>query len=194
MSEEIKDLEDVQKQFWKSMFKFGKQLENLSKDMQAMEIVTAIGTTTVKFKSEGQEDSSDYLDITSLANSNDNATNILEGNITVLARTRFELDGDLLVILPTKPKSVVATTSSTSPSTSSTTTGTSSTSPSTSSTTTGSSPASPAGSYEIDAEVLELHKQNVNLAMQNLQFVYGKAMELLTNLAKDNSLRARLGI
>ena len=29
---------------------------------------------------------------------------------------------------------------------------------------------------------------------QNLQFVYGKAMELLTNLAKDNSLRARLGI
>ena len=109
MAEEIKDFEDVQKQFWKSMFKFGQQLENLSKDMQAMEIVTAIGTTTVKFKSEGQEGTN--LDITSLANSNDNASSIIDGNITILARTRFELDGDLLVILPTKPKSIVASSS-----------------------------------------------------------------------------------
>jgi hypothetical protein len=173
MAEEFKNFEDVEKQFWKSMGEFSKQLEKISKDMQAMEIITAIGTTTVKFKSGGQDGSSGDLDITSLANSNDNFTNIVEGNITILARTRFELDGDLLVILPTKPKSVGATTSLVSPSTTgTTTTGT-------------SSSTSPVESYEINAEVLELHKQNVNLALQNLQFVYGKAMEILSKLAES---------
>ena len=189
MAEEFKNFEDVEKQFWKSMGKFSKQLENLSKDMQAMEIVTAIGTTTLKFKSEGQDGGSGDLDITSLANSNNKTDSVIEGNITILARTRFELDGDLLVILPTKPKSVGTTTSSSPPSTTGTTaTGTSS---STSTSTTGttatgtSSSTSPVESYEINAEVLELHKQNVNLALQNLQFVYGKAMEILSKLAES---------
>ena len=174
MSEEIKD-EDVIKQFSRSMLKFGKQLEKLSTDLEAMEIITAIGTTTVKFKSEGQEGTGNNFDVTSLANSNDKVSSIIEGNITILARTRFELDGDLLVILPTKPKSTTPLGASTASTTGSTTG-------------TGASTAStnPKDTYEIDSEVLELHKQNVNLALQNLQFVYGKAMELLTKLAEGN--------
>lgn len=173
MSGEFINSQDVQKQFWNAMYKFGQQLEHLSTDLQAMEIITAVGTTTVKFKSEnpGGDNS---LDITSLANSNNNTTNIIDGNITILARTRFELDGDLLVILPTKQKIFTPSSSPTPGAAGGTVSPT--------------SPSNPVQSntYEIDTDILDLHKQNVDLALQNLQFVYGKAMELLTTLAGGN--------
>jgi hypothetical protein len=39
--------------------------------------------------------------------------------------------------------------------------------------------------YEVDREILEIHNNNVNTAMQNLQFVFSKVMELATDIGRN---------
>jgi hypothetical protein len=105
-------------------------------DIKAIEIVTASGNITVKI--EGQNN-----DITNLANGGN-----VSGEVKVLARTRVELDGDLLVILPTKEdesKSVI-----------------------------------------VDNEILNIHNNNVNMAMSNLQFVFKNVSDWIGALIESS--------
>ena len=84
--------QEVQQNFLKAFNNFGVQLKALTDDLKALEVVTAVGTTTADIESSGS-------DLTNIANGQ--ASNV-SGVLNILARTRFELDGDLLVVLPTK--------------------------------------------------------------------------------------------
>ena len=78
--------EDVKTTLLNAINNFGKELTYLSEDLKAIEVVTAVGTTTVDIKSGAT------ADLTNLANSNDKLD--ISSKLTVLARTRLELDGD----------------------------------------------------------------------------------------------------
>ena len=113
---------------------------------------------------------SEDFDITHLANA-DGKQDII-GGLTILARTRMELDGDLLVVLPTTK--TVASSSSNPPG----------------QTTAGgkNDPTTTADIKEnepifINNEVLKLHTENVNMAIHNLQFVYEKVMDIASKFA-----------
>jgi len=205
MSNDQIKFEDVQNTFLTGLNNFGEQLQALTRDLQAIEVVTAIGNTTIEISSppedttvEGQ--ATTPPDITDLANGR---LQKISGKLTILARTRFELDGDLLVILPTKQ--------------------TSSLSPEVLSdvelkeeiptdTSAGEVPAAAAGTpseviptdpttpnkvsgeaMEIDQEILALHKENVNMAIQNLQFVYGKVMDIAQKFVSSDDKNSILG-
>ena len=149
--------EDVKTTLLNAINNFGKELTYLSEDLKAIEVVTAVGTTTVDIKSGAT------ADVTNLANSNDKLD--ISSKLTVLARTRLELDGDLLVVLPTK-KSLNASSKS-------------------------ENKVEPANNLkdnepiQIDTEILNLHKENVNMALQNLQFVYGKILDIASKFAES---------
>jgi|SRR5215216_811842 len=149
--------EHVQTTLLNAINNFGKELTYLSEDLKAIEVVTAVGTTTVDITSGAK------ADVTNLANSNDESE--ISSKLTVLARTRFELDGDLLVVLPTK-KSLTA----------------SSKSENKVETNENLKDNEP---IQIDTEILNLHKENVNMALQNLQFVYGKIMDIASKFAES---------
>ena len=94
----ILTFEEVRQTFLDALNSFGVQLKELTEDMKAIEVVTAVGTTTADIVSSDS-------DLTSIANGK--AQN-LSAKLRILARTRLELDGDLLVILPTKQASVLS--------------------------------------------------------------------------------------
>ena len=165
-------LDEVRSTFLKSLNNFGKQIEHLTTDLEAIEVVTAIGETTVEISSnkstiEGS-DTPLKADITNIANGQ---IKNISGKLNILARTRFELDGDLLVILPTKKTGINPT--STTPAT------------------------QPEGSTEssteikdivdIDKEILDLHKENVKMAIDNLQFVYEKVLDIAKSLVEGDT-------
>ena len=105
-------------------------------DIKAIEIVTASGNITVKIEGENNY-------ITNLANGG----NVI-GEVKILARTRVELDRDLMVILPTKEdesKSVI-----------------------------------------VDNEILNIHNENVGMAMQNLQFVFKNVRDWIGALIESS--------
>ncbi len=149
--------EDVKTTLLNAINNFGKELTYLSEDLKAIEVVTAVGTTTVDIKSGAT------ADVTNLANSNDKLD--ISSKLTVLARTRLELDGDLLVVLPTKKSINISSKSE--------------------------NKVEPANNLkdnepiQIDTEILNLHKENVNMALQNLQFVYGKILDIASKFAES---------
>ena len=83
---------DVEQNFLNAFNNFGIQLKDLTDDLKALEIVTAAGPTTADIESSGS-------DLTNLANGK---ASHVSGSLSILARTKFGLDGDLLVILQTK--------------------------------------------------------------------------------------------
>jgi hypothetical protein len=172
----ILTLEEVHQTFLDALNSFGVQLKELTEDMKAVEVVTAVGTTTADIMSSGS-------DLTSIANGK--AQN-LSAKLKILARTRFELDGDLLVILPTKQS--VQSPNNATPSKNNDSTVVDNTE--------GNS-ISENEPVVIDKELLDLHKENVNMALQNLQFVYGKIMDIASKFAdssgKGNILNNILG-
>jgi hypothetical protein len=96
----ILSFEEVQQTFLTTLNSFGMQLKELTEDMKAIEVITAAGTTT-------EDISSSNSDLTNIVNGK--AQNV-SAKLNILAQTRLELDGDLLVILPIKRE---ATSSST---------------------------------------------------------------------------------
>ena len=163
--------EEVRASFLKSLHNFGKQLERLTTDLEAIEVVTAIGETTVEISSnkstiEGS-DTPLKTDITNIANGQIQS---ISGKLNILARTRFELDGDLLVILPTKQIATNPTTNSDTQPEGSTTSST-----------------EIKDRVEIDKEILDLHKENVKMAIDNLQFVYEKVLDIGKSLVEGDT-------
>jgi hypothetical protein len=156
------EFQDVQQTFLTALNGFAKQLNDLTEDMKAIEVVTAVGTTTADILSS-------QSDITNIANGK--GANVT-GNLTILARTRLELDGDLLVILPTKQTKSLPTSGGTQTDTNKEKIKEEPTSVQTSE------------PVEIDKEILNLHKENVNMALQNLQFVYGKVMDIASKFVE----------
>jgi len=163
--------EDVRASFLKSLNNFGKQLERLTTDLEAIEVVTAIGDTTVEISSNkdttGESDPTLKADITNIANGQ---IKNISGKLNILARTRFELDGDLLVILPTKQIVTNPTTNSDTQPEGSTTSST-----------------EIKDRVEIDKEILDLHKENVKMAIDNLQFVYEKVLDIAKSLVEGDT-------
>jgi hypothetical protein len=88
----ILSFDEVQQTFLTALNSFGMQLKELTEDMKAIEVITAAGTTTADISSSNS-------DLTNIANGK--AQNV-SAKLNILARTRLELDGDLLVILPIK--------------------------------------------------------------------------------------------
>lgn len=161
--------DEVRNTFLTSLNNFAKQFEHLSTDLEAIEVVTAIGETTVEISSNTHTEGSGTTlkaDITNIANGQ--AQNI-SGKLNILARTRFELDGDLLVILPTKKTTTASTTLPTEGPTETT------------------SLSELKDMVEIDKEILDLHKENVKMAIDNLQFVYGKVMDIAEKLVEGDT-------
>jgi hypothetical protein len=166
-------LDEVRATFLKSLNNFGKQLERLTTDLEAIEVVTAIGETTVEISSnkstiEGS-DTPLKADITNIANGQIKS---ISGKLNILARTRFELDGDLLVILPTKQIATNPTTT---------------TNPDTQPEGSTESSTEIKDRVEIDKEVLDLHKENVKMAIDNLQFVYEKVLDIAKSLVEGDT-------
>jgi hypothetical protein len=171
------DPEDVRQTFLNALDNFGNELKNLTVDLKAIEIITAVGETTFKVEPKSTDSKPKFEDVTDLANA---GIGDILGNITILARTRMELDGDLLVILPTTktvkslssgPSNVAKTGRD-------------------ADATVGENTAATTNIQEnepitINHEILNLHKENVNMAIQNLQFVYGKVMEIASKFAES---------
>lgn len=128
--------DQIRRNFLKFFNDLSSELATWVSDIKAVEIVTASGNIAVKI--EGQTN-----DITNLANSG-----TVSGEVKILARTRVELDGDLLVILPTKEDQ--------------------------------------SNSVIIDNEILNIHKENVGMAMQNLQFVFKNVSEWIGKLIESS--------
>jgi hypothetical protein len=189
MSTENKPLTfpDVQQTFLNALDNFGKKLKILTDDLRAIEIITAYGETTFAFESKKPEDSEKkkYNDITDLANVGGEP---ISGKMTILARTRMELDGDLLVILPTTQ---TLTSSSSSPDSVTTAGGTTSGGTAGGTTSGGTAGGTTTTNIKenepiaINNEVLNLHKENVNMAIQNLQFVYSKVLDIASKFAES---------
>ena len=163
----ILTFDDVQQTFLNALNSFGVQLKELTEDMKAIEVVTAVGTTTADIMSSGS-------DLTSIANGK--AQN-LWAKLNILARTRFELDGDSLVILPTKQAIKPSPTEATPTTNKSNTMNNDKTKP------ISTDSEKQNESMVIDTEILNLHKDNVNMALQNLQFIYGKIMDIASKFA-----------
>jgi EAL domain-containing protein (putative c-di-GMP-specific phosphodiesterase class I) len=136
--------------------------------LEAIEVVTAIGETTVEISTNKPIDGSDIslkADITNILNGQ---IKDIQVNFNILARTRFELDGDLLVILPTKK---IAT------------------NPIPGNQLDGSIENSTEikDRVEIDKEIPDLHKENVKMAIDNLQLVYEKVLDIAKSLVEDDT-------
>jgi hypothetical protein len=128
--------DQIRRNFLKFFDDLSSELGKWVSDIKAIEIITASGD--ISFKIESQDS-----DITDIANGGN-----VEGKVKILARTRVELDGDLLVILPTKedqPNSVI-----------------------------------------VDNEILNIHKENVGMAMQNLQFVFKNVSDWIGALIESS--------
>lgn len=166
----ILSLEEVQQTFLTALNSFGMQLKELTEDMKAIEVITAAGTTTADISSSNS-------DLTNIANGK--AQNV-SAKLSILARTRLELDGDLLVILPIKRAAATSSSTGTDPHTNNNTTNV----------TTDVNENEP---IVIDNEILNLHKENVNMALQNLQFVYGKVMDIASKFAESSGKNNIMG-
>lgn len=189
--------EKVENTLLTALNKFGEQLQLLTKDLEAIEVITAIGNTTIEISSPklSSEDNTteDKSDITALANGK---LQKFSGEITILARTRFELDGDLLVILPTKQKLISASREARNLELKvkeDNTTENPAGEPSTPAQSPPSIPPEPTtppdvpDSVEIDQEILTLHKENVAMAINNLQFIYGKVLDIAKNFVAGDA-------
>ncbi len=135
MSEDINP-DQIRRNFLKFFNDLSAELATWVSDIRAIEIVTASGNIAVKI-----EDMTN--DITNIANSGN-----VSGELKILARTRVELDGDLLVILPTKEGESKSTV--------------------------------------IDNEILNIHKENVTMAMQNLQFIFNNVSNWIGKLIEGS--------
>lgn len=153
--------EQVQQTFLDAFNNFGVQLKALTDDLKAIEIITATGTTTANIESSGS-------DLTNIANGK--VTNVT-GELNILARTRLELDGDLLVVLPTKAAAQKVQKPT----------------PDKITDMQGNEP------IQVDTEILKLHKENVNMALQNLQFVYGKVMDIASKFVEGADKSNEIG-
>lgn len=196
-SPEAMESEKVENTLLTALNKFGEQLQLLTKDLEAIEVITAIGNTTIEISSPklSSEDNTteDKSDITALANGK---LQKFSGEITILARTRFELDGDLLVILPTKQKLISASREARNLELKvkeDNTTENPAGEPSTPAQSPPSIPPEPTtppdvpDSVEIDQEILTLHKENVAMAINNLQFIYGKVLDIAKNFVAGDA-------
>jgi hypothetical protein len=186
-------LEEVQQSFRTALKDFAEQLKDLTGDLSAIEIITAYGETTFNIETHPSVVGTKRFDITDLANL---GKTTISGDLTILARTRMELDGDLLVILPTTK--TIRSLSSNPPTVTTTGTGDSD------KTGTGGSDKTGTGGSDtttdnmlpttnikeneqisINHEILNLHNENVSMAIDNLKFVYGKIMDIASKVAES---------
>lgn len=164
-SDKIPTMTEIQEQFRKDYYKFAKELERLTEDLKAVEVITAVGPTTIDLKDEGGE-----IEVTNIANGG----KLVEGKLTILARTRLELDGDLLSILPTKG-AVTKALSNKTPSDNEADTEL-------------KEPTDDNKMLGIDQDILNIHNENVKMALENIQFVFAKVFEIGSKLAEGGNM------
>ena len=155
------DLKTVNDTFLTFFNNLGTALQEWANDIKAIEIVTAAGS--IKFNIEDSKS-----DITNMINSG-----TISADLRILARTRIELDGDVLVVLPTKeeflPTEVAAKLDA-------------GTKPPDAGT---KPPDTGAKSIIIDNQILDIHNGSVNMAMQNLQFVFKNVSDWISKLIES---------
>ena len=137
--EKTKVVENNQKGFLDEIFL---KVRDQLKDISYVEIITATGDPKLKIDSER----GNVLD----------AVNALQ----ILARTTIELDGDIVMIIPTTKVS---------------------------------------GELKINKEIMEVHKQNVDAAVQNWKSFMDTILNAISLIAKlaglgDTDIRDKLGL